>query len=131
MQYWLIGSGAACPTGWSPSPGGCYTSSRRSAPIPAQTMADLSGITITATADSGGTDTVIVQTPGGNLTALGQDSVLNLEQSWDAAEFNIFGDACNSQANFSSGSTLVVKTGVVDSSLDTPTWVQESFTGET
>jgi len=131
MQYWLIGYGAACPTGWSPSSGGCYTSSRRSAPIPAQTMADLSGITITATADSGGTDTVIVQTPGGNLTALGQDSVLNLAQSWDAAEFNIFGDACNSQANFSSGSTLVVKTGVVDSSLDTPTWVQESFTGET
>jgi uncharacterized repeat protein (TIGR03803 family) len=131
MQYWLIGYGAACLPGWSQSSSGCYRNSPSSAPIPAQTMADLSGMTITATADSGGTDTLIVQTAGGDLTALGSDSLLHLAQRWDAAEFNIFGDGCASQANFSSGSTIVVKTSVVDSSLDTPTWVQESFTGET
>ena len=131
MQYWLIGYGAACLPGWSQSSSGCYRNSPSSAPIPAQTMADLSGITIMATADSGGTDTLIVQTAGGDLTALGSDSLLHLAQRWDAAEFNIFGDGCASQANFSSGSTIVVKTSVVDSSLDTPTWVQESFTGET
>jgi hypothetical protein len=138
IQYWLENYGtAACPAGgpppfgWLPYSAGCYSTTAGVGNIPSQTMADLSQITMTATADSGGTDTLIVQTAGGDLTALGQDSLLKLAQRWRAAEFNIFGDGCGSQASFSSGSTIVVKTSVVDSGLDTPRCVRESFTGET
>ena len=142
IQYWLENygpTGTACPGAkWLPYPSpsnsnevDCYTNNGNGMVIPSQTMADLSQITMMATADSGGTDTLIMQTAGGDLTALGQDSLLKLAQHWHAAEFNIFGDGCGSQANFSSGSTIVVKTSVVDSSLDTPKCLMKSFTGET
>jgi len=141
IQYWLENygtTGTACPTGWSsyPSPSSsnevdCYTNNGNGMVIPAQTMADLSQITMTATAGSGATDTLLLQTASGDLYASGLDSLLNLAQGWHAAEFNIFGDGCSSQANFSNGSTIVVKTSVDDRSLDTPTCVTESFTGET
>jgi uncharacterized repeat protein (TIGR03803 family) len=141
IQYWLENygtTGTACPAGWFsyPSPSNpnevdCYTNSDIGIGIPSQTMADLSKITMTATAESGATDTLLLGTASGDLTALGSDSLLNLAQRWHAAEFNIFGDGCSSQANFSNGSTIVVKTSVDDRSLETPKCVAESFTGET
>jgi uncharacterized repeat protein (TIGR03803 family) len=139
IQYWLENygtTGTACPAGWSPySPSSnvidCYTNNGNGMLIPSQTMADLSQITMTATAESGATDTLLLQTASGDLYASGLDSLLNLAHGWHAAEFNIFGDGCSSLASFSNGSTIVVKASVDDRSLDTPRCVAESFTGET
>ncbi|MGA2132486.1 MAG: Ig-like domain repeat protein [Bryobacteraceae bacterium] len=143
MQYWLENygtTGTACLAGWGsfPSPSNasevdCYTNSSIGVGISgALTIADLTQTVLTATADSGGNDTLLLTTPDGNLNAVGAASLLNLSQSWQDAEFNIFGDGCGSEANFGGGSTVVVKTSV-DSGTSTaaPSCLSASFTGET
>ena len=145
MQYWLehyatVTSGLACPAGLTqyldPSNSSwndCYTSSTSGVTVPALTIADLSQYqtTITATTVSGGEDTLVVATPDGNLNAMNNDSYLGLSGNWTNAEFNIFGDACASQANFSAGTTIVVKTSVTDATMTPPTCYNYSYTGET
>jgi len=59
------------------------------------------------------------------------DSVLNLDQGWTTAEFNVFGDCCLSEANFSSGTTVVVSTTVGDGKPNAPSCVSGGTTGET
>jgi uncharacterized repeat protein (TIGR03803 family) len=141
IQYWLENYGTAasmCPAGWkpySPSPNviDCYRSTAGMGNIPIQTMADLAQLRLTGTAGSGGMDTLTLLTTGSHLSAMGLDSVLGLAQGWQTAEFNIFGDGYSTEANFSSGTTIVVKI-TVDSgngTTDAPTYVNESFTGET
>jgi hypothetical protein len=60
------------------------------------------------------------------------ESVLNLAQGWNAVEWNVFGDCCGSQAIFSAGSTLVVRTSV-NTSINNfpPTCLEQGFSGET
>jgi hypothetical protein len=74
---------------------------------------------------------VTLMAPGDELYAMGADSVFGLSQEWLAAEFNIFGDDNSTEANLSSGSTIVVKVSVDNGTTDAPTYVQKSFTGET
>ena len=131
MQYWLLGYGTQCPTGWSSYSGDCYRNSRKSVSIPTQTLADLAQLSLSGTAVSGGVDMVTLMAPGDELYAMGADSVFGLSQEWLAAEFNIFGDLNSTEANLSSGSTIVVKVSVDNGTTDAPTYVQKSFTGET
>src|SRR5262249_76703 len=56
---------------------------------------------------------------------------LNLAQGWQAAEFNIVGDCCGSQAAFNTGSTIVVRTSVNYGSPNAPSCLGQGFTGET
>ena len=88
-------------------------------------------LSLTGAAGLGGTDKVTFLTPAGDLYAMGSDSVLDLAKSWNAAEFNIFGDGNATEANFSSGSTILVKTSVDSGTTSAPSCVAESFTGET
>jgi len=74
---------------------------------------------------------VTLMAPGDELYAMGADSVFGLSQEWLAAEFNIFGDLNSTEANLSSGSTIVVKVSVDNGTTNAPTYVKESFTGET
>ncbi|MGA3039240.1 MAG: choice-of-anchor tandem repeat GloVer-containing protein [Bryobacteraceae bacterium] len=131
IQYWLLGYGTPCPTGWTPWLNSCFRNSHESVPIPVQTVADLAQLSVTGAAVSGGFDTVTFTTPDDNLYGMGADSVFCLSQAWQAAEFNIFGDDNSTEANFSSGSTIVVKVSVNNGTTDAPTGVEESFTGET
>ncbi|HEX9110713.1 MAG TPA: Ig-like domain repeat protein [Terriglobales bacterium] len=80
---------------------------------------------------AGGTDTATLGS--GDISASGADSVLNLDQSWNAAEFNVFGDGSSHEAYFSTspGSTIVVKTSITDGTTNHPACLQQSFTGET
>jgi hypothetical protein len=55
--------------------------------------------------------------------------MLELSQHWNAVEWNVVGDCCGFEANFSAGSRLVVNTNVNGGSA--ATCVQEGFTGET
>jgi rubredoxin len=131
MEYWLLNFGPTCPQGqpWISAPPNCWFNGP-STPVSPQTTGQLAGLTLTGTA-SGGQDTVVLTTANGNPTAVGQDSVLSLQQFWNTAEFNIFGDCCLSQANFNLGSTLVVKTSIVDGTMNAPACVPGGTTGET
>jgi hypothetical protein len=92
------------------------------------TIADLLNLTLTGQT-SGGTDTVILGSS--NLSATLADSTLNLDQSWNTSEFNVFGDGGGDQGVFSTGTTIVVKTSVTDGTPNPPSCLQQSFTGET
>jgi hypothetical protein len=49
----------------------------------------------------------VLTSPGGNANAMANDNVVNLSQGWNTAEWNIVGDCCFAQANFSAGTTIV------------------------
>src|SRR5262249_9122509 len=118
------------PTGWTAVAPHCVINSAAT-PVTAVPISSLTnGLTLTGRA-SGGQDTVILGTSGGNLNAMGQDSTLNLETVWNAVEFNGFGNGNSSQADFSNGTTIVVETSVNDGTTNAPTCLQQSFTGET
>jgi hypothetical protein len=76
------------------------------------------------------TDQVTISTASEINSATG-DNLVNLAQNWQAAEFNVVGDTCSSQANFNGGSTIVVEIAVDDGTSNTPSAVNEGFTGET
>src|SRR5262249_22531882 len=100
VQYWLVswGTTKACPTGWTAVAPHCVINSAAT-PVTAVPISSLTnGLTLTGRA-SGGQDTVILGTSGGNLNAMGQDSTLNLETVWNAVEFNVFGNGNSSQAD--------------------------------
>ena len=129
MQYWLLDYGT-CPGGWNQYGSDCYKNSS-AVSVPVQTIANLAELVLTGTVVSGGTDTVALSTGSALYSAQGEDSVLNLAQGWQVAEFNIIGDGNASEANFNTGSTLVVKTSVENGTSNAPSCVEEGFTGET
>jgi len=118
VQYWLIPYDTTCPAGWITFtfPGSseidCFQNGINAALVPAQTIANLANLGLTGQANSGGTDTIIMAAGSNLYSAQNEDNVVNLAQGWQAAEFNIVGDGCGSQAIFNSGSTIVVRTSV-------------------
>jgi hypothetical protein len=135
VQYWLIGYNATCPAGWFTSAvsGGndCYKNGSNGVSVPVQTIANLGNLAVTGQANTGGMDTLIMAVGSTLYSAQNGDSILDLAQGWQAAEFNIVGDCCGSQAVFNSGSTIVVRTSVDHGSPKAPSCVAEGFTGET
>ena len=137
MQYWLERYNATCPSGgWMQFqfPGDpdiyCYRNST-AVSVTTQPIGNLGSLSVTGSAASGGSDSVVMATGSGSMSATGQDSVLNLASSWTNAEFMIGGDGNGSQANFNTGSTIAVRTIVHYGSTAAPGCVMESYTGET
>jgi hypothetical protein len=133
MQYWLLNWGKSCPSGWTEYTNGtqidCYKNSSATT-VPIQPIANLPQITLTGQA-SGATDTVLMTSPGGNLSAMGADTVLNLEHGWNTAEYNVFGNCCGSEYNFNTGAALVAQVNLTNGTTATPTCASGGFTGET
>jgi hypothetical protein len=130
MQYWLLNYGQTCPAGWtSDGSGDCYSNSM-STQVPAQTITNLAELTLTATAVSGGLDTVIVSTGSDMYSTSSEDTTLNLAQGWNVAEFNVLGGGGGGEAGFNDGSTITVKTSVESGTTNPPTCVTEGFTAE-
>jgi len=130
MEYWLIGFGSPCPSAaWTQSGSSCFLNSA-SAGAPAITAAQLQNTTLTGTAQ-GGTDTVVLTSPGGPATATAADTVLNLQGAWTTADFIVGGDCCSSQANFSAGTALTQRITVTDGSNKKPACSTQASTGET
>jgi len=137
MEYWLLdylqSPGQTCPTTpvqWTQSGTDCWFNGP-STSIPDQTVGDLAGLTMTATVSAGGQNKLTLATTSGPLYAVGQDSELGLANYWNAAEFNVFGDCCGSATNFTTPTTLVVKTSIDDGGTAKPSCNTESFTAET
>jgi hypothetical protein len=142
MEYWLINYGPSCPPG--PSAEGlwpwkhptnsvndydCYFNSV-STPAPAVTAAQLQFTTLTGTAAGGSDQVMLIGTSTASVTVL--PSVLSLAQVWGIAEFNIFGDCCYRQANFSPATTIVVaRTQVNNGTNNPPICMVQGFTAET
>ncbi len=135
VQFWLILYNTTCPQGWFTfTPDGseidCYRNSD-GVDVPVQTVANLVNLSLTGQANAGGIDTIIMATGSNLYSAQNEDSVVNLAQGWQAAEFNIVGDCCGSETIFNSGSTIVVRTSVGNGSPQAPSCLGKGFTAET
>ncbi|HMK91355.1 MAG TPA: VCBS repeat-containing protein [Methylocystis sp.] len=130
IQYWLIGYGDACPSGWIWYAGDCYTNSY-AVSVPAQTIENLANLTLEGRAASGGMDTLIFSTGSALYVVQAPDSNLYLASGWQEAEFNIFGDCCGSQAQFNEGATLVVRVSLDAGVTAPPNCSNRGLTGET
>jgi hypothetical protein len=138
MQYWLLTYNTTCPFGWNTfmfpmstdiycwrnSPSGVLSGG----PL---TVGGLTGTKLTGNAASGGNDSVVMTTGSGSASAVAADSVLHLANGWKGVEFAIVGDCCGTQANFSPGTTINVRTTTHSGTHSAPTCVLEGFTGET
>ncbi len=136
VQYWLIGyfdnrstcpvdsdvaHGGCCPTGWTafkpsaavPGAAGCYTNSKASSPAtPVINLTSQALLNLNLLGRVGaGSDSFTISTfdiSQDMYTGSGLGDPLGLNGLWTAAEFNIFGDANSSNANFSPGTTFNV-----------------------
>jgi len=134
MQYWLINYGNKCPSGggWSSYEGSCYKNSA-AVTVPTIAITSLSGEKISATAASGGNDTLVFTSGTKAYSTSGKDSVVYLATAWDQSEFNIVGDGGGSEAKFNtSGVSITVKIALTDGSTSAPTCEgDDGTTGET
>jgi len=133
MQYWLIfWGGKKCPKGFGSDGGGdCYGNSNY-VKVPDLPITDLGGETITGAAVAGGNDTVTFTYGGDTYAISGADSVLDISQVWDQAEFNVVGDAGGSKAKFNDGSSVTVNLAVSSGTTKAPMCKKnDGSTGET
>jgi len=133
MQYWLIGWGnARCPAGWMSAGGGdCFRNSAIAA-APDIPITSLGQLSVFASATAGGNDSVVLSDAGQAFSMSARDSVVNIAQVWQQAEFNIIGDAGGSEAQFNRGSSVTVNLELADGSTQAPQCLANSgTTGET
>jgi len=131
MQYWLIGYGSSCPSGWNSFSGDCWKNSAAVA-VPKQPITNLSGMKMSGKAVNGGSDTLTFTTPTKAYSTTGADSVCGLATAWKQSEFNIIGDGGGSKAVFNSGSSMTVKIAVTHGTTTAPTCASNAgTTGET
>jgi len=156
IQYWLIQygpQGTKCPTpisgscdgahvftdGWCPftisgtTDVYCARNAVNSASPPGEAATSLGILKLTGSAAgvNGNADDEIAITAGSVFTAPGNNYFPDLGSQWQIAEFNVFGDGGGDEANFNTGSTLVVRTSVSSGTAAGPGCDQQSFTGET
>jgi hypothetical protein len=131
MQYWLINYDATCPSGWFSYSSDCYTNSNAST-VSTVTAAQLATVNLTASAASGGLDSVSLSVGSGHATSVtNSDTKVDLAAFWNTAEWGVYGDGGGSEANFGSNTTLQAQTALTATSNSAPTCVEEGFTGET
>jgi hypothetical protein len=117
IWYFLIGYGPSCPTtgipggtGWYSYYNSCYAYVSSSSPPlePVSNLIHLSLIADSSTAYDQVTLNDSSTIPTGIWSVTATDSVFNLSQYWQDAEFNVFGLGSGSQANFNSGTSITV-----------------------
>lgn len=147
IEYWLIDYGsssrASCPSGYlnagadSEGPGvDCVQNTSATAIYSGQLPAsDLGGLSLSATAASGGNDVAKATYGGDAYSASVSDSETDIASGWTQTEFNVVGNAGGSQAKFNAGASLTAKMALTYGSTTAPTCVQPSAidgtTGET
>ena len=131
MQYWLINYANTCPSGWASYGSDCYTNSA-SVPAPTVVIKRLKTVSISATAVSKGTDTLVFSTATKAYTTTGKDSVEGLADFWNASEWGIFGPGGGSAAIFNNGAAITVNIALTDGSTKKPVCkAKDGTTGET
>ena len=141
IQNWLINA-TSCPTsgnwtyfaGSATEASGCFMNSQMVGfSASAVTVANLSSVQLTGSVSAGGNDAVVMTTASGNGSAVESDDTLGLANSWNTVEFDVFGDGNGSEAKFSAGTSISVKTVVNSGSELAPEHPcpDQSFTAET
>jgi hypothetical protein len=120
IQYWMIGYGSSCPSGWDSSGSDCYKNSATVAvaDIP---ITDLGSISLSANVTAGGNDVVTFSSGSEAYVLTAKDSVLDIASVWDQAEFNVVGNGGGSEAQFNAGSSITVYLFVGDGTFTAPT----------
>jgi hypothetical protein len=133
IQYWLLNYNNACPAGWISYGNDCFKNSAMVVDVPTQVIADLATMSVIATANTGGNDTMsfVTGTTPVVYSFSESDDVVDIAAGWSNAEFNIFGDCCSTGAAFNNGAALTVRTAANYGSLSAPVCVDDGFTGET
>ncbi len=122
IQYWLVfynGAGGTCPAGWNYKTGDCWKNSRLVA-VPQQPITELPNMSISGSAVSRGTDTLVMTTRTKAYSVTGIDNTVSLARNWHKSEFNVFGSG-SSEAVFNPGASLAVKVAVTDDRMQKPT----------
>ena len=96
---------------------------------------DLASLQLSGSAVSKGTDKATATYGTEAYTATVADSYTDISSAWTQAEFNVFGNAGGSRADFNSGASLTAKVAVTDGVTTAPTCISPSSddgtTGET
>jgi hypothetical protein len=125
----LLDYGNSCPSGWTSYKKDCRINSDNAVTVDRQPIGNLGQLELEGTA-SAISDTVFF-VAGDQVYIMSQASLLSLNQGWQLAEFNVFGNCCLTQAGFNLGSTVVVRTSIVDGTTNAPSCVTTGTTGET
>jgi hypothetical protein len=129
IQFWILNYASTCPAGWSTYSVHCYRNGPAVA-VPSQPITNLASLSLSGNVTST-TDTVVMTTGSGSVSASTADSTLSLSAGWNAVEFMIGGNGGGSQANFNAGSTITVQTVTHNGTTNAPSCLFEGFTGET
>ena len=120
IEFWLIHWGnVPCPAGWTSQPPSCLINTPAT-PVPVQPISNLASLSLIGTA-SGALDGVTLSTGSDIYVSSGDDTLTNLSQGWNYAEFNVFGDGGGATASFNPGSNIIVRTAVTDGTMNQPT----------
>ncbi len=130
MEVWLINYGFTCPADWGQYVNDCVLNSNEVS-VPTQMLSQLADIQVAGSAVSDGNDTVTLTTSSNAYAVTMADSVVDLAQGWNTAEYNIFGDGGGSQADFNAGTKIKIKVRLKDGSTNAPICESDGFTLET
>ena len=146
IQYWLLNYRTAdhnvCPepndprknANWRPmNDWDCTRFSELSIAGPTEPapISNLKGLRLGGTARAGNWDVLTVRTDDRTLCAVNEDNILNLADQWRIAEFSVFGDGNGTAVEFNPGTSLIVRTSVVNGTTNPPKCVRTHITGET
>jgi hypothetical protein len=131
IEYYLDND-SSCPKGWTTAAPNCWKNSSMSMPVPQQMATTLGTEILTGAAASGSeADTVFLTAGGMMYAASGDNPFPDLANNWQAAEFNVFGDGTSGEAQFATGTTIVVRTSVTSGTTSAPSCLAKSWTAET
>jgi hypothetical protein len=136
MQYWLIRFNATCPAGFtqftppSSTDISCFrNNSGGGVAVPNQPIANMANWTLSGTATATGDSVGMFD--GTTLHTQTGDNLVNAAANWTEAEFNIFGPAGGSQANFNNGAQVDTRTQIIYGGNAAPICLARGTTGET
>lgn len=131
MEYWLLNYDATCPSTWVGSGSDCYvTNAGVTLPGGTVPVSDLAEVNMTAFAEKGGDDSLVLQVGQDIVITSNTDDVLDLAYAWNEAQWGIFGDNGDGEAFFNHGASLEAEQQITSSNGATPTCVNADFTGE-
>jgi hypothetical protein len=131
MEYWLIGWGPNCPSGYNTSGIDCWKNGPY-ATAPDVPISSLGGLKMTGTTVPGGNDSVTFANGTAAYSVSALDSVLQIGTVWEQSEFNVVGDAGGSEAIFNGGASVTVNVAAQFGSTAAPGCASNAgTTGET
>ena len=132
IEWWLLGgysSSNPCPQGWDPEYPNCALDSAQ-ASFPAQDPANLPSIQLSGSASSTQDKATYCLGSTCNSVTGGDTTFLSQGNNWKNTEWNVFGMANSSTANFNVGASLTITVSIGLPDPEDITCAQGDYTGE-